>query len=137
MAGDEVRDLVSGDGYVAAHLDAMGDGPGFRKVRRVLEVTAFGINAVVVPAGVESGFHYHDEQEEVYFVHQGRIEFAFGDGSSIVLGPGGFVRVDPATHRKVRNVGDGDAVYVAIGGKEGYVGRDAHVPEGDQRVRRT
>jgi mannose-6-phosphate isomerase-like protein (cupin superfamily) len=133
----EVHRVVTGDGYAAAHLDAMGDGPGFRKVRRVLDVTAFGVNAVVLPVGAESGFHYHDEQQELYFVHRGRIEFVFGDGSSLVLGPGGFVRVDPSTSRKLRNVGDEEAIYVCAGGKDGYVGRDAHVPEGDKRVRST
>jgi mannose-6-phosphate isomerase-like protein (cupin superfamily) len=132
---DEVRDPVTGDGYAAAHLDAMGEGYGFRKVRRVLDVTAFGINAIVLPAGIETGFHYHDVQEETYFVHRGRLEFEFGDGRRLVLGPGGFVRVDAPTHRKVRNVGDEDAVYVVVGGKDGYVGREAHVPEGDTRVR--
>jgi mannose-6-phosphate isomerase-like protein (cupin superfamily) len=132
---DEVRDPVTGDGYAAAHLDAMGEGHGFRKVRRVLDVTAFGINAIVLPAGIETGFHYHDVQEETYFVHRGRLEFEFGDGRRLVLGPGGFVRVDAPTHRKVRNVGDEDAVYVVVGGKDGYVGREAHVPEGDTRVR--
>jgi mannose-6-phosphate isomerase-like protein (cupin superfamily) len=125
---DEVHDRIDGDGYAAAHIDAMGDGYGFRKVRRVLEVTAFGINAVVMPAGYEGGFHYHDEQEETYFVHQGRVEFEFGDGSTVLLGPGGFLRVDPPTARKMRNVGDGDAIYVVAGGKGGYVGRDGHVP---------
>jgi mannose-6-phosphate isomerase-like protein (cupin superfamily) len=132
---DEVRDPVRGDGYAAAHLDAMGEGYGFRKVRRVLDVTAFGINAIVLPAGIETGFHYHDVQEETYFVHRGRLEFEFGDGRKLVLGPGGFVRVDASTHRKVRNVGDEDAVYVVVGGKDGYVGREAHVPEGDSRIR--
>jgi mannose-6-phosphate isomerase-like protein (cupin superfamily) len=132
---EEVRDLVTGDGYAAVHLDGMGDGPGFRKVRRALDVTAFGINAVVLPVGLESGFHYHDVQEETYFVYRGKVEMEFGDGSKIVLGPGSFVRVDAATHRKFRSVGDEDAVYVAVGGKDGYVGREAHVPEGDQRVR--
>jgi mannose-6-phosphate isomerase-like protein (cupin superfamily) len=128
---DEVHERIEGDGYAAAHIDAMGDGHGFRKVRRVLEVTAFGINAVVMPAGYESSFHYHDEQEEIYFVHQGRVEFEFGDGSTVVLGPGGFLRVDPATARKMRNVGDGDSIHVIAGGKGGYVGRDAHVPNSD------
>jgi mannose-6-phosphate isomerase-like protein (cupin superfamily) len=132
---DEVRDPVRGDGYAAAHLDAMGEGYGFRKVRRVLDVTAFGINAIVLPAGIETGFHYHDVQEETYFVHRGRLEFEFGDGRKLVLGPGGFVRVDASTHRKVRNVGDEDAVYVVVGGKDGYVGREAHVREGDSRIR--
>ena len=132
---DEVRDPVRGDGYAAAHLDAMGEGYGFRKVRRVLDVTAFGINAIVLPAGIETGFHYHDVQEETYFVHRGQLEFEFGDGRKLVLGPGGFVRVDAPTHRKVRNVGDEDAIYVVVGGKDGYVGREAHVREGDTRVR--
>jgi mannose-6-phosphate isomerase-like protein (cupin superfamily) len=132
---DEVRDPIRGDGYAAAHLDAMGEGYGFRKVRGVLDVTAFGINAIVLPAGIETGFHYHDVQEETYFVHRGRLEFEFGDGGKLVLGPGGFVRVDASTHRKVRNVGDEDAVYVVVGGKDGYVGREAHVPEGDSRIR--
>ena len=132
---DEVRNPVRGDGYAAAHLDAMGEGYGFRKVRRVLDVTAFGINAIVLPAGIETGFHYHDVQEETYFVHRGRLEFEFGDGRKLVLGPGGFVRVDASTHRKVRNVGDEDAVYVVVGGKDGYVGREAHVPAGVSRIR--
>ena len=132
---DEVRDPVRGDGYAAAHLDGMGEGYGFRKVRRVLDVTAFGINAIVLPAGIETGFHYHDVQEETYFVHRGRLEFEFGDGRKLVLGPGAFVRVDASTHRKVRNVGDEHAVYVVVGGKDGYVGREAHVPEGDSRIR--
>jgi mannose-6-phosphate isomerase-like protein (cupin superfamily) len=126
---EEVRDTTSGDGYAAAHLDAIGDGYGFRKVRRALDVTAFGVNAIVMPAGYDGGWHYHDDQQELYFVHQGQMEFAFGDGSSVVLGPGGFLRVDPAARRKMRNVGDGDAIYIALGGKDGYVGRDAHVPD--------
>jgi mannose-6-phosphate isomerase-like protein (cupin superfamily) len=132
---DEVHEPVTGDGYAAANLDAMGEGYGFRKVRRALDVTAFGVNAIVIPPGIETGFHYHDVQEELYFVHRGRLEFEFGDGTRLVLGPGGFVRVDPATHRKVKNVGDEDAIYVVAGGKDGYVGREAHVPEGDSRVR--
>jgi uncharacterized cupin superfamily protein len=131
----EVRELVEGEGYAAAHIDGIGEGPGFRKIRRALGVTAFGINAIVLPAGIETGTHWHDEQEETYFVHRGRLEFEFGDGSKIVLGPGGVVRVDASTPRKIRNVCDEDAVYVIAGGKDGYVGRDGRAPEDDQRVR--
>src|SRR5205085_8408692 len=75
----DVREVVEGKGYAAASLDGMGDGPGFRKIRRLLGVTAFGINAVVLPDGFETGWHYHDEQEETYFVHEGRGVFEFGD----------------------------------------------------------
>jgi mannose-6-phosphate isomerase-like protein (cupin superfamily) len=119
-----VGEMTHGAGYAVAGLDALGEGPGFRKVRRALDVTAFGINALVLPPGYATGVHYHDRQEETYFVHHGEVEFRFGDGSSHVLGPGGFARVDAATHRGMRNIGSGDAVVVVAGGKDGYVGRD-------------
>jgi uncharacterized cupin superfamily protein len=133
MEGHE-DDVVVGEGYAVANIDSLGEGYGFRKIRRALGVTAFGMNAIVMPPGIETGRHYHDEQEEVYFVHRGTLEFEFGDGEKHVLGPGGVARVDAATVRKVRNCSDEDAVYVIAGGKEGYVGRDAHMPEGDERV---
>jgi mannose-6-phosphate isomerase-like protein (cupin superfamily) len=119
-----------GDGYAVGTMDDMGDGPGFRKVRRELGITAFGINAIVLPAGYTTGVHYHERQEETYFVHAGTIEFRFGDGSSHTVGPGGLARVDAATHRGMRNVGDGEAVVLVAGGKDGYVGRDGQ-PVGD------
>ncbi len=115
---------TSGSGYTISSLEQMGDGPGFRKVRRELGVTAFGINAIVLPPGYNTGVHYHDQQEETYFVHQGEIEFRFGDDTTHVVGPGGIARVDAATHRGMRNVGDGEAIVVVAGGKDGYVGRD-------------
>jgi uncharacterized cupin superfamily protein len=125
----------SGDGWAVGTLDEMGDGPGFRKVRRALGVTAFGVNAIVLPAGIKTGFHYHDEQDELYFVHRGRIEMTFGDGTVHLLEEGALAHVEAATHRKIRNAGDDDAVYLVVGARDGYVGRDAHVPEGDQRIR--
>ncbi len=128
---DEAREAVKGDGWAVANLDGLGEGPGFRKVRRELEVEAFGVNAVVMPEGYETGNHYHDEQEELYFVHRGTVELTFGDGASHVLGPGGLARVDAATVRKVKNVGDEPALYLVTGGKDGYVGRDGRQPEGE------
>jgi mannose-6-phosphate isomerase-like protein (cupin superfamily) len=127
-----MADVMTGDGWAAAHLDDLGEGPGFRKIRAPLGVDAFGVNAIVLPPGIETGLHYHDEQQELYFVHAGRLEFEFADGGRLTLGPGGVVRVDAPTARRVRNVGDGDAVYLAIGGKGGYVGRDGRVPEGEE-----
>ena len=124
-------ELVTGDGYAVGSLDAIGEGYGFRKIRKELGVSAFGVNAIVMPPGIASGQHFHDEQEELYFVHQGQIEFEFGDGSKHVLGPGGLARVDPQTVRATKNVGDGDAIYMIVGGKDGYVGRDGRMPEGE------
>jgi uncharacterized cupin superfamily protein len=116
-------EVTTGDGYAVAMLDALGSGPGFRKIRRALGVSAFGVNAVVLPAGYESPFHAHEEQEELYFIHSGTAEIVFGDGTTHRLGPGGLARVDAATPRKLRAI-DGDMVYVCVGGKDGYVGRD-------------
>lgn len=128
--------VVTGQGWAVGSLEAMGDGPGFRKIRRELGVTAFGINAIVLPAGYGGAMHFHEEQEETYFVHEGTVEFEFGEGEKHVLGPGGIARVDAATIRGMRNVGDGEATIVVAGGKDGYVGRDAQLAPGhEHRVR--
>lgn len=135
-ASSEYPGITSGDGYAVGHLEDLGDAPGFRKVRRGLDVKAFGVNAIVLPPGIETGAHYHDEQEELYFLHRGSIEMEFGDGTVHQLHEGGFARVDAATVRSIRNAGDVDAVYVIVGGKDGYVGRDGHAPPGEEeRVR--
>jgi mannose-6-phosphate isomerase-like protein (cupin superfamily) len=125
-----------GDGWAVGSLEGMGEGPGFRKVRKELGVTAFGVNAVILPPGYASGRHMHERQEELYFVHRGTVEFRFGDGATEVLGPGGFARVDPSTVRSFRNASDTeDAVYVCVGGAGGYVGRDGLLPEGETTPR--
>ena len=135
MSAAEYPAVKSGEGWAVGNLDDLGDGPGFRKVRRGLGVSAFGVNAIVLPPGVETGFHFHDEQEELYFVHRGTVEFGFEDGSVHVLGPGGLARVDASTPRKTKNIGDEDAVIFVTGGKDGYVGRDGRVPEGEGNPR--
>ncbi len=134
-AAGEYPAVIRGDGYDIGDLDALGAGPGFRKVRKGLGVSAFGVNAVVMPAGYESGFHAHDRQEELYFVHRGTFEIEFGNGSRERLAEGCFARVDASTIRKLRNVGADDAVYVCVGGKDGYVGRDGRIPEEDSEPR--
>lgn len=130
-----MTNVTKGDGWAVANLDDLGEGPGFRKIRRELDVEEFGINAIVMPPKIESGFHFHDEQEELYFVHSGELEIEFGDGTVHKLGPGGMARVAARVQRKTRNVGEVDAVYVVVGAKGGYVGRDGQVPDADQRVR--
>src|SRR5712671_2900563 len=102
----EYPNVRTGDGYAVGHLDDLGGGPGFRKIRKGLGVTAFGVNAIVLPPGIETGFHFHDEQEELYFVHRGSIQIEFADGTVQALGEGGMARVDAATPRKIRNAGD-------------------------------
>jgi uncharacterized cupin superfamily protein len=127
---DEVHDVVKGDGYALAHLDGIGEGPGFRKVRRALGVTGFGVNAIVIPPGITGTRHKHERQEELYFVHRGRLELRFGDGSSHILGPGGVAWMDAQTVREVHNPSvDEDVVFLAVGAAGGYVGRDGQPPD--------
>jgi mannose-6-phosphate isomerase-like protein (cupin superfamily) len=130
---DEVRETVKGNGYAVGHVDGMGDGPGFRKVRRELDVTAFGANVIVIPEGYDAGTHYHEEQEELYLVLRGTIEIEFPDtGDSFRLSEGGLARVDPKTQRHISNPGPGEATYFIAGGKDGYVGRDGRTRDGDK-----
>jgi quercetin dioxygenase-like cupin family protein len=126
-----MTETITGDGWAIGSLDGMGAGPGFRKVRRELGVTAFGVNAVVLPPGYSSERHLHERQEELYFVHSGAIEFTFNDDETHLLEAGGLARVDPATVRSFRNAsGSEDAVYLCVGGAGGYVGRDGKLAEG-------
>jgi mannose-6-phosphate isomerase-like protein (cupin superfamily) len=119
-------------GYSKGSIDEMGEGPGFRRVRRALGVEAFGVNAIVYPPGQDGFLHYHDEQDELYFVHRGRALFHV-DGEEFELGPGGVVYVESTTPRKVSNQADEDLVLFVVGGKGGYVGRDGQLvnPEVD------
>lgn len=113
-------------GYRSASLDELGDGYGFRKVRQALGVTAFGANVIVYPPGAEGIHHYHDEQDELYFVHRGAARFEVAD-DVFELGAGGFVHVESTTPRRVSNAGEDDLVLFVVGGKGGYVGRDGQL----------
>jgi uncharacterized cupin superfamily protein len=123
------KDPIKGDGWAVATLADLGEGPGFRKVRSALGVTAFGVNAVVLPPSWVTPRHTHERQEELYLVLDGEIEFDL-DGSKHTLGPGGLVKVDPGTMRSLRNTSDtAEATYYCVGGADGYVGRDGVRPD--------
>ena len=114
-------------GHKVATLDELGEGYGFRKVRKPLGVTAFGVNALVLPPGWEGFFHYHDEQDELYFVHSGTGRFEAEDETYEVTA-GGFVHVESTTPRRWSNPSDSEElVLVVIGAKGGYVGRDGQL----------
>jgi mannose-6-phosphate isomerase-like protein (cupin superfamily) len=89
-------------------------------------VTAFGVNALVFPPGYDGPAHYHDHQDELYFVHRGTAIFTF-DGEEHEVGEGGLVHVESTTHRMISNRTDSDLVIFIVGGKGGYVERDGHV----------
>jgi uncharacterized cupin superfamily protein len=112
--------------YTVSSLGELGDGHGFRKVRAALGVTAFGVNAIVFPARYEGPNHFHDEQDELYFVHRGTATFTF-DGAEHTVEEGGLVHVESTTHRQISNRTDDDLVILVVGGKGGYVERDGHL----------
>ena len=115
-------------GYAFGSIHELGEGPGFRKVRRALGVTAFGVNAVVYPPGYEGFEHYHDTQDELYFVHAGTARVEVG-GETRELGPGGLVHVESTTPRKLSNASGTEelVLLIVVGGKDGYVPRDGHM----------
>ena len=114
-------------GHSFRSIDELGEGYGFRKIRAPMGVTAFGANVIVYPPGFRGFHHYHDNQDELYFVHSGsaRIEVADEDRT---LGPGGLVHVESTTPRRISNASEtDDLVLLVVGGKDGYVERDGHM----------
>ena len=108
----------------------------FKRVRAELGVESFGVNVVVMPPRYDGFFHYHDEQDELYFVHAGTARVEVG-GEERLLGPGGMVHVRSTTPRRVSNGGEEDLVVFIVGAKDGYVGRDGQmVDEADVERRR-
>jgi len=121
--------------HAFSSLDELGDGPGFRKVRPALGVTAFGVNGLVLAPGHDGFLHYHDTQDELYFVHRGRVEIEV-DGETRELGEGGLFHAESTTPRKVSNPFGEDAVLLIVGGKDGYVERDGHLVDAADAERR-
>ena len=70
------EDVIQGKGYAVGHIDRMGDAYGFRKIRRELGVGAFGVNAISIPPGYETGG---------YVGRDGRVP----DGETSRFGPSG------------------------------------------------
>jgi mannose-6-phosphate isomerase-like protein (cupin superfamily) len=123
-------------GHSFGSIDELGAGYGFRKVRRELGVTAFGVNAIVMPPAYLGFHHYHDTQDELYFVHSGTARFEV-DGEERVLGAGGICHVESTTPRKVSNASESDdLVMLVVGGKGGYVERDGHMVDEADIARR-
>lgn len=123
-------------GYAFSSLDELGQGQGFRKVRRALGVSAFGVNGVVYAPGHEGFLHYHDTQDELYFVHRGHARIEVGNEVR-ELGEGGLLHVEATTPRRVSNASETEElVLLVVGGKGGYVERDGHLVDPDRDLER-
>ena len=121
-------------GFAYGVIEDLGDSV-FRKIRQPLGVTAFGVNAMVLPVGTGWFEHYHDDQDELYFVHRGLAGFEV-EGERFELGPGGICHVESTTPRRLWNAGGEELVLLVVGGKGGYIGRDGHMVDPADEERR-
>jgi mannose-6-phosphate isomerase-like protein (cupin superfamily) len=122
-------------GYRVGSLDGLGEGYGFRRVRAALGVTAFGVNGLVFPPHYDGPAHFHEQQDELYFVHRGTATFDL-DGEIRTVGEGGLVHVESTTPRRVSNHSDEDVVLLVVGGKGGYVERDGKLVDESELEKR-
>jgi uncharacterized cupin superfamily protein len=121
--------------YSVNSLDALGEGYGFRKIRQALGVTAFGVNAIVYPPRYDGPNHFHDTQDELYFVHRGTATFVV-DGDEHTVEAGGLVHVESTTPRSVSNHTAEELVVLIVGGKGGYVERDGRLVSPEDLAKR-
>ena len=86
------------------------------------------VNVLVIQPGIEARPHFHEEQDELYFVHAGRARFAL-PGETRELGPGGLCHVESTTPRQITSVGEEPLQLLVVGAKGGYVGRDGQLAD--------
>jgi quercetin dioxygenase-like cupin family protein len=95
----------------------------FVPLRRLLGVTSFGLNQIVLRPGQRGRIHRHRDQEEVYLVLQGTLTLVI-EREARELGQGELARVAPEVRRFIANRGEDDVVLIALGGATEHVGRD-------------
>jgi quercetin dioxygenase-like cupin family protein len=96
----------------------------FVPLRRLLGVSSFGLNQILLRPGQRGRIHRHRDQEEVYLVLVGTLTLIV-EGDARELGPGEIVRVAPDVRRQLVNRQAGeDLLLLALGGAREHVGRD-------------
>jgi uncharacterized cupin superfamily protein len=95
----------------------------FLPLRRMLGVTSFGLNQMILRPGQRSRIHRHAHQEEVYLVLAGTLTLSI-EGEERELGQGELARVAPELRRQLSNRGGEDLLMIALGGATEHVGRD-------------
>jgi mannose-6-phosphate isomerase-like protein (cupin superfamily) len=109
--------------YTVKRLDEMDSafGGGFKRVRASLGAEAFGMQVIDLPANSGDLYpehdHLHDDQEEIYVVLRGDGEMELPDGR-VPIDPETYIRVGPATRRRVRSGPNGIRLLI-VGGVRG------------------
>ncbi len=106
----------------------------FLPLRRMLGVTSFGLNQIVLRPGQRGRIHRHRDQEEVYLVLAGTLTLVI-EREAKELGQGELARVAPDVRRFIANRGEDDVLLIALGGSTEHVGRDGEAfTDWDQEV---
>ena len=117
--------MNSGVSYAALDPDTE---ERFLSLRRMLGVTSFGINQILLRPGQRGRIHRHRHQEEVYIVLSGTLTLVI-EGEAKELGQGELARVAPDVRRFIANRGDEDLLLIALGGANEHIGRDGEAFE--------
>ncbi len=98
--------------HAFSSLDELGDGPGLPQgaPRRWGSPPSASTASSTRPA-FRAISHYHDTQDELYFVHSGTAKVEV-DGEERILGPGGLFHVESTTPRRIANAGDDELVLL-------------------------
>jgi hypothetical protein len=131
----EVKEPIEGDGYAVASIDGIGEGYGFRKIRRALGVTAFGITRWRCRPGTSRGGTSTTSRRRSTSSTAAGSSSSSATGRSTCSARAASRASTPPRVREMKNVGETDAVYVVAGGKDGYVGRDGRVPDDETSPR--
>jgi mannose-6-phosphate isomerase-like protein (cupin superfamily) len=103
--------------HIAEVQDVLGEYPGEMRMMTTdlgSEQVAFSYRRMPQHTGGKGSYgHRHKEQEEVYFVASGMLQFKLGD-DVVELGPGSAVRVPAATWRSVWNDRPEDAELIIV-----------------------
>lgn len=109
-------------GHTFSSLDELGSGPGFRKIREPLGVTAFGVNAYVAASDGDLVVEEHDEtglgHEEIYVVLRGHATFTV-DGEDVDAPAGTIVYLDDPAQQRVAVAREAGTTVLAVGGLPG------------------
>jgi uncharacterized cupin superfamily protein len=95
----------------------------FVTLRRMLGVTSFGMNLILLRPGQRGRIHRHENQEEVYLVLEGTLSLAV-EGAERDLRAGELARLAPEVRRQLVNRGPERLVILALGAAGEHVGRD-------------
>lgn len=96
--------------------DAASPARHVKEIDEAVGTVEAAINLFVIDPGqrMPSGYHYHDDQEELFYVIEGTVEFRTAEGIVTVDSDEAFY-VPPGRPQKCYNAGDVRARVLAIG----------------------